>query len=166
LKAQSTYGKLLLPYESFGRDRLELYRHTSAPQMHDWLKEEYVDISPVNQMTIINFVKWVRHQQNLPYGNPFMDYSAVEESAYGLQGQVDFGVYNMRTSDGKRVKSIFSLWCFSVSDLNMFVSVAAQLLQVRLLLRMKALLLTLKAYQILLFMIRIKYLSAMRTMES
>lgn len=107
LKSQSTRGKLLLPYEKFVREKLELYRDTSAAQMHDWLKEQYADFPEVNQKTIFNFVKWVRHQHHLPFQRPFRDYTAVEETAYGLQGQVDFGEYNMRSSDGKRVKVYF-----------------------------------------------------------
>jgi transposase len=35
LTAQSSRGKLLLPYETFVRERLELYRDTPAAQMHD-----------------------------------------------------------------------------------------------------------------------------------
>jgi len=107
LKSQSTRGKLLLPYEKFVRERLEHYRDTSAAQMHDWLKEHHKEFPKVNQKTIFNFVKWVRHQHNLPFERPFRDYCAVEETAYGLQGQVDFGEYNMRSSDGKQVKIYF-----------------------------------------------------------
>ncbi len=107
LKSQSTRGKLLLPYETFVRKRLEIYRDTSAAQMHDWLKEHHADFPEVNQKTIFNFVKWVRHQHNLPFERPFRDYAAVEETAYGLQAQVDFGEYNMRASNGKRIKAYF-----------------------------------------------------------
>lgn len=107
LKSQSTRGKLLLPYENFVRERLEYYRDTSAAQMHDWLNEHHKEFPEVNQKTIFNFVKWVRHQHNLPFERPLRDYCAVEETAYGLQAQVDFGEYNMRSSDGKRVKIYF-----------------------------------------------------------
>jgi len=48
LKAQSIRGKLLIPYESFVRDRLESYRDTPAAQMHDWLKERHQDFPVVN----------------------------------------------------------------------------------------------------------------------
>ncbi|WP_367867100.1 IS21 family transposase [Pedobacter sp. WC2423] len=107
LKSQSTRGKLLLPYETFVRERLELYRDTSAAQMHDWLKEHHAEFPQVNQKTIFNFVKWVRHQHHLPFERPLRDYSAVEDAAYGMQGQIDFGEYNMRSGDGKRVKIYF-----------------------------------------------------------
>ncbi|WP_432713132.1 IS21 family transposase [Pedobacter sp.] len=107
LKTQSIRGKLLLPYEAFVRERLELYRDTPAAQMHDWLKEHHQDFPQVNQKTVFNFVKWVRDKYNLPYEAPLRDYMVVQETPYGLQAQVDFGEYNMRSSDGKRIKVYF-----------------------------------------------------------
>jgi len=101
LKSQSTRGKLLLPYENFVCGRLAHYRDTSAAQMHDWLKEHHKELPEVSQKTIFNFVKWVRRKHNLPFERPLRDYCAVEETAYGLRAQVDFGAYNMRSSDGK-----------------------------------------------------------------
>jgi transposase len=107
LNAQSNRGKLLLPYETFVRDRIEMYRDTPAAQMHDWLKEHHRDFPQVNQKTVFNFVRWVRHKHNLPYEPPVRDYMVVQETLYGLQAQVDFGEYNMRSSDGRRVKVYF-----------------------------------------------------------
>ena len=107
LNAQSNRGKLLLSYETFVRDRLEMYRDTPAAQMHDWLKEHHQDFPQVSQKTVFNFVKWVRHKHNLPYEPPVRDYMVVQETPYGLQAQVDFGEYNMRSSDGKRIKVYF-----------------------------------------------------------
>jgi transposase len=107
LNAQSNRGKLLLPYEGFVRDRLEVYRDTPAAQMHDWLKEHQSEFPLVNQKTVFNFVKWVRRKHNLPYEPPIRDYAPVQETPYGLQAQVDFGEYNMRCSDGRRVKVYF-----------------------------------------------------------
>lgn len=107
LKAQNNRGKLLLPYEGFVRDRLEMYRDTPAAQMHDWLKEHHQDFPQVNQKTVFNFVKWVRHKHNLPYQPPVRDYMVVQEMPYGLQAQVDFGEYSLRCSDGKRIKVYF-----------------------------------------------------------
>jgi transposase len=57
LNAQSNRGKLLLPYEAFVRECLEIYRDTPAAQLHDWLKEHYGDFPQVNQKTVFNFVK-------------------------------------------------------------------------------------------------------------
>jgi hypothetical protein len=107
LNAQSNRGKLLLPYEAFVSERLESYRDTPAAQMHDWLKEHHQDFPQVNHKTVFNFVKWVWHKHNLPYEAPVSDYMVVQETPYGLQAQVDFGEYNMRSSDGKRVKVYF-----------------------------------------------------------
>jgi len=107
VNVQSNRGKLLQPYESFVQQRLEKYRDTPAAQMHDWLKEHHQDFPQVNQKTVFNFVKWVRHKHNLPYEPPVRDYMVVQETPYGLQAQVDFGEYNMRSSNGKRIKVYF-----------------------------------------------------------
>ena len=115
LKTPGTRGKLLLPFETFVRGRLELYRDTPAAQMHDWLKEHHQQFPEVNQKTIFNFVKWVRGKYNLPYEPSGRDYMVVEETAYGIQAQVDFGEYNMRSSDGKRVKVHFFTFVLSRS---------------------------------------------------
>jgi hypothetical protein len=49
----------------------------------------------------------VRHKHNLPYEPPVRHYMVVQETLYSLQAQVDFGEYNMRSSDGRRVKVYF-----------------------------------------------------------
>lgn len=77
LNAQSSRGKLLLPYDAFIYDRLQMYRDTPAAQMHDWLKEHHTYFPQVNQKTVFNFVRWVRHKHNLPYDQPVCDYMAV-----------------------------------------------------------------------------------------
>src|SRR5690606_31687583 len=107
LKRHRDRGKLLLPYEVFVRQKLEAYRDTPAAQMHDWLKEHHNDFPQVNQKTVFNFVKWVRNEHNLPYEPAVRDYMTVQETDYGLQAQVDFGEYNLRSSDGRRVKVYF-----------------------------------------------------------
>lgn len=107
LIAQSERKKFLLPYESFIRQRLEAFSDTSAAQMHDWLKEHYPDFPKVSQKTVFNFVHWVREKHNLPHVKQPRQYHPVEELPYGKQAQVDFGEYNMRTTDGKRVKVCF-----------------------------------------------------------
>jgi hypothetical protein len=107
LQTCSIKNKVLEPYESFVKSRLELYRDTSSAQMHDWLKEHFTDFPPVSPKTVFNFVAWVRQQYHLPKTDEVRIYGMVEETSYGLQGQVDFGVYNMRNSQGKRVKVYF-----------------------------------------------------------
>ncbi|MDQ3395653.1 MAG: IS21 family transposase, partial [Bacteroidota bacterium] len=107
LISQSDRKKILLPYQSFIRQRLERFSDTSAAQMHDWLKEHHPDFPLVSQKTVFNFVHWVRDRHNLPFAKPERQYHPVEELPYGKQAQVDFGEYNMRTSYGKKVKICF-----------------------------------------------------------
>jgi transposase len=107
LIAQSDKKKLLLPYESFIKQRLEVFSDTSAAQMHDWLKEHYPEFPKVSQKTVFNFVHRVREKYNIPLIKQQRQYHPVEELPYGKQAQVDFGEYNMRTTCGKRVKVCF-----------------------------------------------------------
>lgn len=104
---QSERKKLLGPYESFVRERLELFRDTSAAQMHDWLKEHFADFPKVSPKTVFNFLCWVRDKHRLPLVPTQRDYQMVDELPYGKQAQVDFGEYNLRTSLGGRVKVFF-----------------------------------------------------------
>ena len=53
---QSERNKVLSPYESFVKSRLEKFRDTPAAQMHDWLKEHFKDLPKVSQKTVFNFV--------------------------------------------------------------------------------------------------------------
>lgn len=104
---QSERKKELQPYESFVKERLELYQDTSTAQMHDWLKEHYADFPKVSAKTVFNFVNWVRGKFNLPRIIIHRQYHPIEEMPYGKQAQVDFGEYNLRTSNGTRAKVFF-----------------------------------------------------------
>ena len=99
--------KLLLPYEDFVKEKLTLYRDTSAAQMHDWLKEHHDHFPEINQKTVFNFVHWVRRTHNLPVVSETREYESVPETEYGKQAQVDFGEYTMRTSTDGRIKVYF-----------------------------------------------------------
>jgi transposase len=112
---QSDRNKVLSPYESFVRSRLEKFRDTPAAQMHDWLKEHYKDLPKVSQKTVFNFVSWVRRKHNLPFIKTPREYGMVEELPYGKQAQVDFGEYNMRNTSGNRVKVFFFILTLSRS---------------------------------------------------
>ncbi|MBW3545809.1 MAG: IS21 family transposase, partial [Bacteroidetes bacterium] len=107
LSSQADRKKILLPYEGFIKERLELYSDTSAAQMHDWLKEHYADFPQVSAKTVFNFVAWVRDKHHLPIIKETRQHQIVEETPYGQQAQVDFGEYNMRTSVGGRIKVYF-----------------------------------------------------------
>lgn len=107
LENQTNRNRRLDPYEEFVRQRLESHRDTTAAQMHDWLKEYHQDFPSVSQKTVFNFVGHVRKKHQLPVVKTERQFLVVEELPYGKQAQVDFGEYNMRTSQDKRVKVYF-----------------------------------------------------------
>jgi hypothetical protein len=112
---QSDRKKDLLDFEDFVKSRLEQFQDTSTAQIHDWLKEKHENFPKVSTKTIYNFVMWVRQKYNLPKVKPVREYMIVEELAYGKQAQVDFGEYNMRDGNHKRVKVWFFLIVLSRS---------------------------------------------------
>lgn len=99
--------KELQDYESFVKLKLDQCPDASASQIHDWLKEHYDNFPKVSAKTVFNFVQWVRQQHNIPKIKKVREYFIVEELPYGKQAQVDFGEYNMRNGQGKRVKVYF-----------------------------------------------------------
>jgi len=99
--------KELQPYEGFVLSKLQKYPDTPAAQMHDWLKEHCPDLGAVAPKTVFNFVAWIRQKHSLPKLSSARVYEMVEETAYGLQAQVDFGFYNMRDGTGKQIKVSF-----------------------------------------------------------
>lgn len=107
LERHSKRTKALQPYEEFVRGKLQQYPDTPSAQMHDWLKETYGDTLGVSARTVFNFVAWVRQKYNLPKIKEIRVYEMVDELPYGKQAQVDFGFYNMRDGQGKRIKVCF-----------------------------------------------------------
>jgi len=107
MEKQSDRKKDLLPYEGFIKSRLEQYTDTSAAQMHDWLKEHFPVFPTVSPKTVFNFVAWVRQQYRIPKTSIVREYEVVAELPYGKQAQADFGQYNLRDNQGKRVKVFF-----------------------------------------------------------
>lgn len=107
LNRKSDRKKILLPYESFVWERLDIYPETPAAQMHDWLKERYPHFPLVSPRTVFNFVSWVREKHSLPIVNQTRQHQLVEETPYGQQAQVDFGEGSIRTSLGGRIKVYF-----------------------------------------------------------
>lgn len=107
LDRSSRRNKVLSDYEEFVRSKLRTFPNTSSAQMHDWLKENQQDFPNVSAKTVFNFVMWVRQKYHLPKTTEHRQFSMTEELPYGQQAQVDFGEYNIRSSDGKRVKVYF-----------------------------------------------------------
>lgn len=100
-------SKVLTPYETFVREKLERFPETSAAQMHAWLKEHHPEFPATNPRTVYNFVMFVRQQHNIPAVKVTREYFPIEELPYGEQAQIDFGHYNMRMANGKRKKISF-----------------------------------------------------------
>jgi len=110
----SSRDKVLDPYESFVKSRLEACQEASAAQVHDWLKEHFSALPVVSEKTVFNFVLMVRGKHGIP--KPFCnhrDYEKVDDPPYGDQAQVDFGQCNMTTEEGTRKKVYF--FCMSLS---------------------------------------------------
>jgi transposase len=115
LQSVSDKHRVLEPYESFVKSRLELYRDTSAAQMHDWLKEHFTGFPAVSPRTVFNFVMWVRQKYQLPKLVQSREYGMVAETPYGEQAQVDFGEYSLRNGQGRRIKIYFFVLVLSRS---------------------------------------------------
>lgn len=111
-------NKALSPYETFVKEKLNLYPDTSCAQIQDWLLEHHPDLPKVSSRTVYNFVMYVRQKHNIPYIPIVREYFPVEELPYGEQAQVDFGEYNMLLSDGKRKKVKFFVMVLSRSRMK------------------------------------------------
>lgn len=107
LDRQHARTKVLDAYEGFVKEKLKLYPDTSTAQIFDWLKESHADLPDVSTRTVFNFVMHVRQKHNIPFESTGRTYFPVEELPYGSQAQVDFGQYNMRATNNKRVKVYF-----------------------------------------------------------
>ena len=110
-------SKKLSPYEDQIKKRLSKYPELSGYQIHDWLLEHYPDVK-VSRRTVSSFVSWLREAYHLPKPlkeKPGRAYCGVEDLPYGQQAQVDFGVYQMKTSDGADHKVYFMITVLSRS---------------------------------------------------
>lgn len=103
----STRSKKLAAYESFVKERIEACMDASAAQIHDWLKECYPDFTNVSEKTVYNFVLHVREKYKLLKQFDVRQYCKVPELPYRKQAQVDFGEFNMLTSESVRKKIYF-----------------------------------------------------------
>ncbi|MYY27375.1 DDE-type integrase/transposase/recombinase [Elizabethkingia anophelis] len=69
----------------------------------------------MSSKTVFNFVKGIRVAFNIPKESSTRDYQMVEELPYGDQAQVDFGFYNMITTENKQKKVQFFTFILSRS---------------------------------------------------
>jgi transposase len=87
----------LQPYYDFVKEQLEKYSFLSASQIEDRLKEHFSDLPQVHSKTVYNFVQSIRstHQIAKPKNKHCREFEKREETAYGDEAQVDFGVSKM-----------------------------------------------------------------------
>jgi transposase len=103
----SQRAKKLLGYEDFVKERIERCMDASSAQVHDWLKECFPDFMEVSIKTVYNFVSYVREKYKLLREYEIRQFCKVPELPFGKQSQVDFGQYNMHTSENLRKKVYF-----------------------------------------------------------
>jgi len=118
LVSQSRKEKQLDGYEQTIHRWIEQHRDISAAQIHDWLKEHHQDLPDVCSKTVYNYTMYIRHKYNLPIDCLKREYFPIEELPYAEQAQVDFGVYNMKTSSGKQAKVFFFAMVLSRSRMK------------------------------------------------
>ena len=99
-------------YYDFVKKLLENQPYLSASQIEDRLKEHFTDLPTVHAKTVYNFVQTIRsaHQIAKPKNNYVREFEKREETAYGDEAQVDFGVYNMLKQGGGHQK----VWVFAM----------------------------------------------------
>jgi transposase len=118
LERKEVRDKILAPYESFVRDKLQSHPGVSAAQMHDWLKEYHPDIAPTAAKTVYNFVMCLRQKYNIPLEEASREYFVVPELPYGQQAQADFGQYTLRTTESFRKRIHFFVMMLSRSRMK------------------------------------------------
>lgn len=107
LSKQSQRKRELDRFDAFVKSRLSKYPETSAAQMHDWLKEHYPDFPAVDSKTVFNFVSHIRQKYHIDKAEVIREYALVVETPFGAQAQADFGEYNLRDNQGRKVKVFF-----------------------------------------------------------
>ena len=111
------YGHKLDAYETYVVEELVKWPFLSAPQIHDRLKENFVDLPAVTPKTVFNFINRIRLTHNLPkeVEKSYRPYEKQPETPYGEYAQCDFGERWMRTSQGQSLKVYFFAMCLSRS---------------------------------------------------
>ena len=118
LVQKNSRTKLLGTFESFVKDKLQAHPAATAAQVHDWLKEHHKRFPAISPKTVYNFVMAIRQKYSIPVEEASREYFVVEELAYGLQAQADFGQYVLRNADEKRKKVHFFVMMLSRSRMK------------------------------------------------
>ncbi len=103
------YGHKLDAYEPYVVEELAKWPFLSAPQMHDRLKENFVDLPSVTPKTVFNFINRIRLTHNLPkeVEKSYRPYEKQPDTPYGEYAQCDFGERWMRSPQGHSLKVYF-----------------------------------------------------------
>ena len=111
------YGHKLDAYETYVVEELVKWPFLSAPQIHDRLKENFVDLPAVTPKTVFNFINRIRLTHNLPkeVEKSYRPYEKQPETPYGEYAQCDFGERWMRSPQGQSLKVYFFAMCLSRS---------------------------------------------------
>jgi len=118
LEGKEIRDKLLSPYETFIREKLQAHPGVSAAQLHDWLKEYHPNFPYTAPKTVYNFVMCLRQKFNIPLEKPGREYFVVEELPYGQQAQADFGQYTLRSAEDRRRRVYFFVMMLSRSRMK------------------------------------------------
>lgn len=102
--------KYLEQYEDVILRWLSEHPDMSSAQVHDWLKEQYVDTYNGKDRTVRVYVNKLREKHNIPKNAPARQHQAVEDPPMGHQAQVDFGEKVVGKADGTTIK----LYCMGV----------------------------------------------------
>ena len=101
-------GFKLERYTDFIVERLKMYQDTPAAQVHDLLKEHYLDFPAVSPKIVYKYVMKIRKEHGLSAVSASeRQYSCILYTAYGRYAQVDFGQMKLRKGDGTRVRVYF-----------------------------------------------------------
>lgn len=111
------YGHKLDGYESYVVNELRKWPFLSAPQLHDRLKEHFLDLPCVIPKTVFNFVNRLRLTHHLPkeFEKSYRPYEKQPGTPYGEYAQCDFGERWMKTLQGQSLKVYFFAMCLSRS---------------------------------------------------
>lgn len=103
------YAHKLDAYETYVVEELRQWPFLSSPQIHDRLKEHFIDLPCVTEKTVFNFVKRLRLTHHLPKAGEksYRPYEKQPETPYGQYAQCDFGERWMKTPYGQSLKVYF-----------------------------------------------------------
>lgn len=95
-------------YEDFITNMLQEFQFLSSTQVHDRLKEHFIDFPEVSERTVYNMVQSIRIREDLPkVSESVRQMSKVPDCEYGEKCQVDYGEKILQTPQGRNVKVYF-----------------------------------------------------------